>query len=85
MELQQAVSLKKNRALVGQELRVLCEGVSEESELVYQGRTATQAPEIDGVTYLSGDAAYPGEFLKVRIREAYEYDLVAEVLPNSAR
>ncbi|MFO1462923.1 MAG: 30S ribosomal protein S12 methylthiotransferase RimO [bacterium] len=80
MELQQGVSLRKNRALVGRRLRVLCEGVSEESELVYQGRLPSQAPEIDGVTYLSGDAAKPGSFLEVRVTEAHEYDLVAEVL-----
>lgn len=80
MELQQGISLKKNRALVGRTLRVLCEGPSEESELVYQGRLSTQAPEIDGVTYLSGDGAHPGKFLEVRVTEAHEYDLVAEVL-----
>jgi tRNA A37 methylthiotransferase MiaB len=60
MELQQKISLEKNRALLGKRLRVLCEGNSEESEWVYQGRLSSQAPEIDGVTYLSGDAAHPG-------------------------
>jgi ribosomal protein S12 methylthiotransferase len=80
MELQQGISLRKNRALVGRRFRALCEGASEESELVYQGRLPSQAPEIDGVTYLSGDAARPGEFLEVEITEAHEYDLVAEVL-----
>ncbi len=80
MELQQGISLKKNRDLVGKRMRVLCEGPSEESELVYQGRLSSQAPEIDGITYLSGDAAKPGTFLEVQVTEAHEYDLVAEVL-----
>ena len=79
MELQQAISLKKHRALVGKRFRALCEGPSEESEWVYQGRLSSQAPEIDGVTYLSGDSAHPGEFLEVEIVEAHDYDLVAEV------
>jgi len=80
MELQQGISLKKNRELVGKRMRVLCEGNSEESELVYQGRLPSQAPEIDGITYLSGDSAKPGNFLEVLVTEAHEYDLVAEVV-----
>lgn len=83
MELQQGISLKKNQDLIGKRLRVLCEGPSEDSELVYQGRLSTQAPEIDGVTYLSGDGAHPGEFLEVEVIEAHEYDLVAEVIGSS--
>lgn len=79
MEMQRGISLKKNQAMVGKKLRVLCEGTSEESDLVYEGRLYSQAPEIDGVTYLSGDSARPGEFLEVEIVEAHDYDLVAEV------
>jgi ribosomal protein S12 methylthiotransferase len=79
MELQRDISLKKHRALVGKKFRALCEGPSEESELVFEGRLYSQAPEIDGVTYLSGDSARPGEFLEVEIVEAHDYDLVAEV------
>ncbi|HCU23823.1 MAG TPA: 30S ribosomal protein S12 methylthiotransferase RimO [Deltaproteobacteria bacterium] len=85
MEIQQAVSLKKNQALLGRRFRVLVDGPSEESELVYQGRLYSQAPEIDGVTYLSGDAAHPGEFLEVEITQATEYDLVGELVPGGNR
>lgn len=77
MELQKIVSLKKNRARVGKELRVLVEGVSEENDWVRYGRLASQAPEIDGVTYLSEGSTRPGEFISVKITEAYDYDLVA--------
>ena len=80
MELQRDISLKKHRALVGKRLKALCEGPSEESDLVFEGRLYSQAPEIDGVTYLSGDSARPGEFLEVEIVEAHDYDLVADVI-----
>jgi ribosomal protein S12 methylthiotransferase len=71
MSLQQAISLKKNRRLVGSVQRVLCDRPSE-------GRLFSQAPEIDGVTCLKGNGAVPGEFLTVKIVEAEEYDLIAE-------
>jgi ribosomal protein S12 methylthiotransferase len=40
------------------------------------GRLSTQAPEIDGVVYLSETAAEPGEFVEVTITDAKEYDLM---------
>jgi len=80
MEAQQKISLKKNQAWIGREVKVLCEGLSEESELVYQGRLSSQAPEIDGLTYLSEGEPRPGEFFRATIVEAHEYDLVAQVV-----
>ncbi len=84
MSIQRRISKKKNRALVGQELDVLVEGVSEDSELVMMGRHAGQAPEIDGCVYLSGGSAVPGEFRRVRITQASDYDLVGELEDDSA-
>ncbi len=73
MGLQQKISLKKNRELLGKTLRVLCEGAD-------RGRLETQAPEIDGMTYLSGkENLLPGEFYEAKIIQAKEYDLLAEV------
>jgi ribosomal protein S12 methylthiotransferase len=83
MSIQRRISKKKNRALVGQELDVLVEGVSEDSELVMMGRHAGQAPEIDGCVYLSGGTALPGEFRRVRITQASDYDLVGELHEDS--
>jgi ribosomal protein S12 methylthiotransferase len=79
MSIQRKISKKKNRAMVGQELDVLVEGPSEDSELVMMGRHAGQAPEIDGCVYLSGGSALPGEFRRVRITQASDYDLVGEL------
>ena len=39
---------------LGRTVEVLVEGLSEDSDLVWVGRTAQQAPEVDGITYLSG-------------------------------
>jgi ribosomal protein S12 methylthiotransferase len=84
MALQRRISRKKNRALVGRELDVLVEGPSEESELVMVGRHAGQAPEIDGIVYLSGDEALPGQMRRVRITKATDYDLLGELIDPSS-
>jgi ribosomal protein S12 methylthiotransferase len=78
MSLQQKISLKKNKSLVGKTLRVLCEGPSTEMGGMFQARLATQAPEIDGLTFLSGTSPETGEFTSVKIVDAKEYDLIAE-------
>jgi ribosomal protein S12 methylthiotransferase len=80
MSVQRRISKQKNRALIGQELEVLVEGPSEESELVMAGRHPGQAPEIDGSVYLSGGPVTPGDLCRARVTSASDYDLVAEVL-----
>ena len=87
MALQRKISKKKLKTLVGQELEVLVEGPSEDSELVMVGRHAGQAPDIDGVVYLSGGPtgieARPGELRHVRIESASDYDLLGELSSES--
>lgn len=80
MSVQRAISKKHMKRLVGRELEVLVEGPSEDSELVMAGRHAGQAPEIDGIVYLSGEPTLPGELVKARVTKASDYDLVADVL-----
>lgn len=75
MKTQAKISLKKNRALIGSIQRVL---VDEEQDLTLVGRLSTQAPEIDGVVYLSETAAEPGQFVDVTITDATEYDLIGK-------
>ncbi|HEX8685467.1 MAG TPA: 30S ribosomal protein S12 methylthiotransferase RimO, partial [Pyrinomonadaceae bacterium] len=74
MRAQSRVSLKRNRARVGQTVRVLFEGPSEETDLLWQGRAETQAPEIDGCVLINdapeGRAPEPGQFVNVEITEA---------------
>lgn len=80
MLLQRRISRKKNRSLVGQTLDVLVEGPSEESDLVLVGRHAGQAPEIDGMVYLSGDVGAAGRIVRAKVMSATDYDLMAEVV-----
>ena len=87
MELQQEISARKASAMIGQTLQVLVDGVSEEHDYVYQGRWYGQAPDIDGVVYLSyedgAQPARPGDFVHVEVTDASDYDLVGEVLTDA--
>lgn len=84
MRLQNKISRRKKRALVGSEVELLVEGPSEETELLWQGRTLAQAPEIDGVTLINDfgphEALVPGTFYRAEITEAHDYDVVARIL-----
>src|SRR5438046_10052752 len=84
MKAQSHVSLRKNRARVGETVRVLFEGPSAETDLLWQGRTEAQAPDIDGCVLIN-DAPEdlrpePGDFVNVRVTEAQEYDLVGRIV-----
>jgi ribosomal protein S12 methylthiotransferase len=88
MALQRKISRAKNRELIGRELPVLVEGPSADSELVWQARLATQAPEIDGVCYISDPGEQPlrsGEIRRLRVTEAHDYDLTGELVDAPVR
>ncbi len=84
MKLQKGLSRQAKRARVGREFDVLVEGESEETPLLWEGRTQYHAPEIDGTVYLNDfgpfDALTPGRFYRCEITDAHEYDLVARVV-----
>ncbi len=80
MSVQQNISAKKHQAFIGKTVEVLVEGYSEETELLLQGRTSQQAPEIDGVVLINDGQAKVGEFVKVKITESMEYDLIGEIV-----
>jgi ribosomal protein S12 methylthiotransferase len=65
-------------------VRVLFEGESKESELLWQGRLETQAPDIDGCVLINdvSDGVLPasGEFVNVEITEGHEYDLIGRIV-----
>jgi ribosomal protein S12 methylthiotransferase len=75
MALQQEISLAKNQALVGQSCGVLIEG---QGDGLSVGRSYRDAPEIDGLVLIDGDAPL-GEIVPVRITGALEYDLSGTV------
>jgi ribosomal protein S12 methylthiotransferase len=83
MSLQRKISRAKNRTLVGREFRVLVEGPTEDSELVWEARLSTQAPDIDGVCYISDPGETPlrsGDFRTMRIVESHDYELTGELI-----
>jgi ribosomal protein S12 methylthiotransferase len=87
MSLQRKLSSARNRELIGREMQVLVEGPSADSELVWQARLSTQAPEIDGVCYISdpGDRPLrPGDFRTMRITKAHDYDLTGELVDGAS-
>ena len=79
MKAQAEISWRHNRALVGKEVTVLVEGHMEGRATRMRGRTPWQAPEIDGMVVLPGTLE-PGEFVRARVKQAFTYDLVAEVM-----
>jgi ribosomal protein S12 methylthiotransferase len=84
MAIQRRIAKARNKKLVGQELPVLVEGPSKETDLLWEGRLSTQAPEIDGVTLINDfEGAEPrqGELRRLLITESHDYDLVGTLLP----
>ncbi len=80
MAVQRPIARRRNKALIGTRVEVLVDGASEEHEFVLQGRHAGQAPEIDGVVYLSGAEVRPGTLVQADITQSADYDLVGEVV-----
>ena len=79
MELQAEISFEALQKHVGNVEQVLVEGLSRESDLLLEGRTRYQAPEIDGCVYITGGIAEPGALVNVAITEAHTYDLIGEM------
>ena len=79
MSLQQEISLEKGSERIGQELLVMIEGkVSGES--AYIGRTYADAPKVDGYLFVqTGELLVTGDFARVRVTGALEYDLIGEL------
>ncbi|HXE90120.1 MAG TPA: 30S ribosomal protein S12 methylthiotransferase RimO [Terriglobales bacterium] len=84
MQVQKQVSRRKKRKLLGREFDLLVEGPSEESALLWEGRTEMHAPEIDGKVFVSDFGPHrlptPGDFYRCEIVEAHDYDLVVKLL-----
>ena len=76
MAIQANISRKTNEKYVGETLQVLVEEKPEPN--LYIGRTAFQAPEVDGITYINAGGLSIGTFTRVAITDSYEYDLVGE-------
>ncbi len=84
MSIQRKISRAKNKTLVGQEVDVLVEGPSPDTDLLWTARMSTQAPEIDGhvlVNDFEGAEPAPGQMRRLRITETHaDYDLIGTLL-----
>ncbi len=80
LSLQSNISQNKLKRYVGQTMSVLVEGVSRESDLLLEGRTKFQAPEIDGCVYITEGNVNQGDIVDVEITDAQIYDLVGRVV-----
>lgn len=84
MELQQEISLERGNSRIGQVLLVMIEGkVADEN--AYVGRTYADAPNVDGYIFVqSPEMLMSGDFVKVRVTGALEYDLIGEIYDEYA-
>ncbi|HEX6125612.1 MAG TPA: 30S ribosomal protein S12 methylthiotransferase RimO [Pyrinomonadaceae bacterium] len=84
MKEQAKISKQLNRAKIGKTYPVIFEGLSQESDLLFQGRLQGQAQEIDGYILINDmpEDLQPkiGELYSVRITQAHEYDLIGEIV-----
>lgn len=79
MTLQRDISKSVQEQFIGKTLKVLIDEGQREEANVYLGRSEYDAPEVDGVVYVRSQLALsPGDFVKVKITDAYEYDLAGE-------
>lgn len=82
LSLQRPIARAKNRALRGRVVEAIVEGPCEETEHLLEGRLRSQAPEIDGrllINDTAGRDVRPGDIIRVKIADAYEYDLVGSI------
>ena len=80
MLLQQEISYEQDEKLIGTEMEVLVEGYLFEDD-VYVGRTYRDAPKVDGSVFIRAEEEIiSGDFVKVKITGAQEYDLIGDVI-----
>ena len=77
------VSEAQNETMIGKRIQVLCEAFDPAAE-IYYGRTAADAPDIDGKVYfkngLGKKKIAPGSFVTVEVEEVYDYDLIGKTV-----
>ena len=79
MEMQMYISEELSYSKIGKIFEVVIEEIAEEGKILV-GRTAFDAPDIDGVVYVHTDQTLPmGTFINVKITDALEYDLIGVI------
>jgi ribosomal protein S12 methylthiotransferase len=83
MSIQRRIARRRNREMIGRETRVLVEGPSRETDLLWEARSPGQAPEIDGVCLVNDVEGAPlraGQIRRFRVTAAGDYDLIGTIL-----
>ena len=83
MTLQQGISLKRNQRFVGKTITGIFEGISKDQPLFQQARHQGQAPDIDGDILITDGEAKLGDWSKIKITKATEYDLIGKIVGKS--
>ncbi|MCL4144022.1 UNVERIFIED_CONTAM: hypothetical protein GTU68_053977 [Idotea baltica] len=84
MKAQKEVIIEKQKGFIGRTLKVMLEGVHDDTELLLVGRAEFQAPDVDGTVIINDsvidmEELKQGDFVKVEITEVAEYDLIGKV------
>jgi len=74
------LSEKIQSKYIGNVESVLVEGLSKETDLLLEGRTRYQAPEVDGCVYINDGVANPGDIVQVQITQSQVYDLIGGIV-----
>lgn len=82
VNLQSQIAENKNKKYIGQEIEVMIDSISSESEFMLEGRTKGQALEIDGKVLTNDGTAKPGEIVRVLVEQNFEYDLLGPIIRN---
>ncbi len=77
---QKEIARELNQEYVGKTIKVLIEGIHEETELLLQGRHQGQAPDIDGKVIINEGQAQAGDIVNVKITEVLDYDLLGSIV-----
>ena len=78
------ISAENNEKLLGKELEAVVEGFDKFGECWF-GRTPLDAPDIDGKVFFSSESPLEiGDFVKIRITDTLDYDLIGEVISNES-
>jgi ribosomal protein S12 methylthiotransferase len=84
MKQQSKIAKRKHKAMIGKTVQVMFEGESSETELLWQGRMETQAPDIDGCVLINDVpedfAPTAGRLVNVLITEALDYDMLGRIV-----
>ncbi|MGC2418222.1 MAG: 30S ribosomal protein S12 methylthiotransferase RimO [Candidatus Acidiferrales bacterium] len=92
MSIQKKISARKLRGRVGQRLRVMIEGPSKDTDLIWEARHEGMAPDIDGRVYITefegvndaADLPAPGTLATIEVTSAKDYDLIGRAVEFAA-